>query len=70
MCFEVLFAFRIKTRREKEDEGKIYPPFLILEYGELTHEDMATNAFVHFSFSVDYYMDNDISHIIDVRMNR
>lgn len=56
----------MKTRREKEDEGKIYPPFLILEYGELTNDDIQTNALIHFSFSVDYYMDNDIPHIIDV----
>lgn len=53
-------------RREKEDEGKIYPPFLILEYGELTPDDIGTNTFVQFIFSVDFYMDNDILHIIDV----
>lgn len=56
----------MKTRREKEDEGKIYPPFMILEYGELTHEDIETNTNIEFIFSVDYQMDNDISHIIDV----
>lgn len=39
---------------------------MILEYGELTHEDIETNANVEFVFSVDYQMDNDISHIIDV----
>lgn len=56
----------MKIRREKEDENKIYPPFLLLEYGELTHEDIETNANIDFTFLVDYYMDNDIPHIIDV----
>ena len=61
-----IIVFRVKTRREKEDEGKIYPPFLILEYGELTNDDIAMNSLINFSFTVDYYMDNDIPHIIDV----
>lgn len=42
----------------------------MLEYGEMTYDDIITNADVQFTFSVDYYMENDISHIIDVGNNK
>jgi hypothetical protein len=52
--------------RGREDEGQIYPPLLVLKSGEITQEDIETYAEVPFSFSVEYEMENSMSHAIEV----
>jgi hypothetical protein len=49
-----------------EEEGRIYPPLLVLRYGEVTHEDIEANVEVPFTFSVEYEMENSVSHAIEV----
>lgn len=49
-----------------EEEGRIYPPFLVLKYGEVTQEDIEANVEVPFTFSVEYEMENSMSHAIEV----
>nr|CAD7441633.1 unnamed protein product [Timema bartmani] len=56
---------RVKVQGPKE-EGRIYPPLLVVEYGELTQEDIQANVPVALHFSVDYNMDNDLYHAIEV----
>jgi hypothetical protein len=55
----------VKVRGHKE-EGQIYPPLLVLKYGEITQDDTETNAEVPFTFSVEYEMENSMSHAIEV----
>jgi hypothetical protein len=52
--------------RGHEEEGQIYPPLLVLKYGELTQEDIEVNVEVTFTFSVEYEMENSVSHAIEV----
>nr|CAD7394278.1 unnamed protein product [Timema cristinae] len=56
---------RVKVQGPKE-EGRIYPPLLVVEYGELTQEDIQANVPVALHFSVDYNMDNNLYHAIEV----
>lgn len=56
---------RVKVRGH-EEEGQIYPPLLVLKYGEITQEDSDSSAEVPFTFSVEYEMENSMSHAIEV----
>jgi hypothetical protein len=38
----------------------------VLKYGEITQEDIETNAEVPFAFNVEYEMENSVSHAIEV----
>jgi len=58
--------FRVKVRGH-EEEGRIYPPLLMLKYGEVTQEDIEANVEVSLTFSVEYEMENSVSHAIEVR---
>jgi hypothetical protein len=60
-----LYYYRVKVRGH-EEEGQIYPPLLVIEYGEITKEDIETDAEVPFAFSVEYEMENSMSHAIEV----
>lgn len=61
----MLCYYRVKVRGH-EGEGQIYPPLLVLKYGEITQEDIETNAEVPFAFNVEYEMENSVSHAIEV----
>jgi hypothetical protein len=52
--------------RGHEGEGQVYPPLLVLKYGEITQEDIETNAGVPLAFNVEYEMENSMSHAIEV----
>jgi hypothetical protein len=49
-----------------EQEGQIYPPLLVLKYGEVTQEDIEANVEVPLTFNVEYEMENTVSHAIEV----
>lgn len=49
-----------------EEEGRIYPPLLVLKYGEVKQEDIEANVEVPFTFSVEYEMENSMSHAVEV----
>jgi hypothetical protein len=55
----------VKVQGHKE-EGQIYPPLLVLKYGEVTQEDTEANVEVPFTFSVEYEMENSMLHAIEV----
>lgn len=61
----MLYISRVKVQ-ESPEEGKIYPPLLIVEYGELTENDVAANLPVKIKFEVEYNMENRITYIMDV----
>lgn len=50
-----------------EEEGKIYVPYLIVDYGELTREEIEKNVLVSLKFEVHYEMDNTLSHALEVQ---
>lgn len=52
--------------RGHEEEGQIYPPLLMLKYGEVTQEDIEANVEISLTFSVEYEMENSVSHAIEV----
>ena len=56
MClnFRVL---ALNPRQYPESAGRIYPPWAIIEYGEITHEQLKNGAEVEFEFKVDYSME-------------
>ncbi|KAJ4448147.1 hypothetical protein ANN_10160, partial [Periplaneta americana] len=60
-------TLRVKIQ-EREEEGRIYPPLLVLKYGEITQEDIESDTHVSLTFSVEYEMDNSLSHAIEVSM--
>lgn len=61
----LLCPFRVKVQGH-EEEGRIYPPLLMLKYGEVTQEDIEANVEVSLTFSVEYEMENSVSHSIEV----
>ncbi|CAH0381316.1 unnamed protein product [Bemisia tabaci] len=61
-------VLQVKMLHEVEEEGRIYPPLLILEYAELKGEEVESNLNVNLSFSVEFIMENDLPHIIDVSL--
>ncbi|KAG8288713.1 Meckelin [Homalodisca vitripennis] len=52
-------TLRIRTQ-QGEDQGRIYPPLLILKYGEITVKDLVADKPLGVSFTVDFYMDSRI----------
>lgn len=60
----LLCPFRVKV--QGHEEGRIYPPLLMLKYGEVTQEDIEANVEVLLTFIVEYEMENSLSHAIEV----
>uniref|UniRef100_A0A1B6EQU8 Meckelin n=1 Tax=Cuerna arida TaxID=1464854 RepID=A0A1B6EQU8_9HEMI len=58
-------TLRIRTQ-QGEDQGRIYPPLLILKYGEITAKDLAADKPLDVSFTVDFYMDSRVTYTIDI----
>ncbi|XP_063221567.1 meckelin isoform X2 [Bacillus rossius redtenbacheri] len=52
--------------RGSDGEGRIYPPLVVVEYGELTPEDLRANRPVTLTFSTDYHMDNNFFYAVEV----
>ncbi|KAK6624732.1 hypothetical protein RUM44_011592 [Polyplax serrata] len=52
----------------QEEEGKIFVPYLDVNYGEITREEIERGDLVSLSFSVVYEMDNSLSHALEVSM--
>lgn len=62
----MLFCYRVQAQREIENEGNIYPPFMVLEYGQITDENITSNEMLSVTFTVEFYMENDLLHYVDV----
>lgn len=63
---DFIIYFRVQAQREIENEGNIYPPFMVLEYGQITNENISLNEVFPVTFTVEFYMENDILHYVDV----
>lgn len=40
---------------------------MVLEYGQITDENISSNEVFPVTFTVEFYMENDILHYIDVK---
>lgn len=49
-------SIRITVRDDEDSVGNIFPPLLILDYGEVTSDDYKLNAIVNSYFSISYEM--------------
>ncbi|XP_050521919.1 meckelin isoform X2 [Daktulosphaira vitifoliae] len=58
----------VQAQRETENEGNIYPPFMVLEYGQITNENISLNVPFSVTFEVEFYMENDALHYIDMTL--
>ncbi|XP_060849331.1 meckelin isoform X1 [Rhopalosiphum padi] len=58
----------VQAQREIENEGNIYPPFMVLEYGQITDENISSNELCPVTFTVEFYMENDILHYVDMSL--
>lgn len=59
--------FRVNVQNAK-DHGKIFAPFLIVEYDELTHQDFLDNSDVVIDYKITYILkDNDIDYNVEVK---
>ncbi len=47
----------INTRESPEKAGRLYPPVIAIEYGEISQDDLDKGKEVDFEFSVTYEMD-------------
>ncbi|XP_068992594.1 meckelin [Neodiprion pinetum] len=53
--------------QNKEEKGKIFPPLLMIEYGELLNEHVRQNVEVQISYKITYILaDNDMYNAIEV----
>lgn len=41
---------------------------MVLEYGQITNENISSNEVFPVTFTVESYMENDILHYIDVKL--
>jgi len=62
-----IFNYSVQAQREFENEGSIFPPFIVIEYGQITNENISLNEAFPVTFTVEFYMENDILHYVDVR---
>lgn len=58
-------ALRVKLVG-KEEEGKIFIPYLEVDYDEITREEIERGDLVSLSFRVEYHMENRLNHALDV----
>ncbi|XP_067004734.2 meckelin [Anabrus simplex] len=58
---------RVKVQN-KEEEGRIYPPLMVVTYGEITRDDIDAGTLVTLHFSVKYEMTNSFQYSIEVAM--
>uniref|UniRef100_A0A2S2RB76 Meckelin n=1 Tax=Sipha flava TaxID=143950 RepID=A0A2S2RB76_9HEMI len=56
----------VQAQREIENEGNIYPPFIVLEYDQITNENISLGDVFLVTFTVEFYMENDILHYVDM----
>ena len=60
LVIEYFLIFRVvalNPREYPEKAGRIYPPSAIIEYGEITLDQLKNGEDVEFEFKVDYSMD-------------
>ncbi|XP_050441568.1 meckelin [Adelges cooleyi] len=58
----------IQAQREVENEGNILPPFMVLEYGQATNENISLDVPLPVTFTVEFYMENDALHYVDMSL--
>ncbi|RZF41616.1 hypothetical protein LSTR_LSTR000330 [Laodelphax striatellus] len=56
----------LSVKVQEDPDGLIYPPLLELEYSVLTYEEIEANIPIEVTFSVKFYMENNIAHYIEV----
>ena len=66
LSFSNLLHFHRVSVRGHKEEGQIYPPLLLIKYGEVNQQDIDDNVEVPISFQVEYEMENSMSHAIEV----
>ncbi|XP_046999873.1 meckelin isoform X2 [Schistocerca americana] len=49
-----------------EGGGRIYPPLLVIDYGEITEEEIKKDIKVSVSFMIEYEMDSRFAHSVEV----
>lgn len=60
-------SFQIKVKlRNDEHNGQIYPPLIILEYGEISEEQYSRGERINFQFSSSYEMKSSMKQSIEV----
>lgn len=60
-------SFQIKVKlRNDEQNGQIYPPFIVLEYGEISEEQYSRGERIKFQFSSSYEMKSSMKQSIEV----
>ena len=47
----------MNPRQYPQSAGRIYPPWAVIEYGEITQEQLKSGKEVEFEFRVDYSME-------------
>ena len=47
----------MNPRQYPQSAGRIYPPWAVIEYGEITQEQLKSGKEVEFEFKVDYSME-------------
>lgn len=61
--------FRIR-RKGKGERSKIYPPLIVVQYGELNSNEIKENVDVHMEFSISYELDGaNLGNGMEVCMN-
>ena len=55
--FLICRVVALNPREYPEKAGRIYPPRAIIEYGEITLDQLKNGEDVEFEFKVDYSMD-------------
>ena len=59
----------MNPRQYPQSAGRIYPPWAVIEYGEITQEQLKSGKEVEFEFKVDYSMETfNTEKDIEVRM--
>ena len=60
LAIEYFLIFRVvalNPREYPEKAGRIYPPWAIIEYGEITLDQLKNGEEAEFEFKVDYSME-------------
>jgi len=55
LLFRVL---ALNPRKDPKKAGRIYPPWAVIEYGEITLDQLKKGEEVEFEFKVDYSMES------------
>ena len=64
------YFYSVKVQ-ERNERGKIFPPLLVVEYDELTKDEITENVEVSVEYKVTYSLaDDEITNAVEVRAYR